>query len=50
MNIDWSEAIIYSTVAADLSDLDDVTYDVIAFFSPSGIESLLHKLSRLQAE
>lgn len=39
---DWSEAIIYRTVASNLSDLDDVTYDVIAFFSPSGIESLLH--------
>lgn len=39
---DWSEAIIYRTVASDLSDLDDVTYDIIAFFSPSGIESLLH--------
>ncbi|MEO9872349.1 uroporphyrinogen-III synthase [Ekhidna sp.] len=38
---DWSEATIYRTVASDLSDLDDVTYDVIAFFSPSGIESLL---------
>ena len=38
---DWSEAIIYRTVASDLSDLDDVTYDVIAFFSPSGIDSLL---------
>lgn len=37
----WSEATIYRTVAADLSDLDDVTYDIIAFFSPSGIESLL---------
>ncbi len=37
---DWSEATIYRTVAADLSDLDNVTYDVIAFFSPSGIESL----------
>ena len=37
---DWSEATIYNTVAADLSDLDDVTYDIIAFFSPSGIESL----------
>ncbi|MEM6641743.1 MAG: uroporphyrinogen-III synthase [Bacteroidota bacterium] len=36
----WSEATIYSTVAADLSDLDNVTYDIIAFFSPSGIESL----------
>ncbi len=39
---DWSEAIIYRTVAANLSDLDDVTYDIIAFFSPSGIESLFH--------
>lgn len=37
---EWSEATIYRTVASDLSDLDDVTYDVIAFFSPSGIESL----------
>lgn len=38
----WSEATIYRTVASDLSDLDDVTYDIIAFFSPSGIESLFH--------
>ncbi len=36
----WSEATIYNTVASDLSDLDNVTYDIIAFFSPSGIESL----------
>jgi len=39
---DWTEAIIYRTVAANLSDLDEVIYDVIAFFSPSGIESLLY--------
>ncbi|MEP5611840.1 MAG: uroporphyrinogen-III synthase [Cyclobacteriaceae bacterium] len=39
---DWSEAIIYRTVASDLSDLDSVTYDAIAFFSPSGIDSLFH--------
>lgn len=38
----WSEATIYRTVASDLSDLDDVTYDIIAFFSPSGIESLFY--------
>lgn len=36
----FTEAIIYKTVAADLSDLDDVLYDIIAFFSPSGINSL----------
>ena len=27
-------------MASDLSDLADVNYDVIAFFSPSGISSL----------
>ncbi|MEO1054042.1 MAG: uroporphyrinogen-III synthase, partial [Bacteroidota bacterium] len=36
----YSEAVIYRTVASDLSDLDDVYYDIIAFFSPSGINSL----------
>jgi len=35
-----SEAVMYETVAADLSDLADVNYDIIAFFSPSGINSL----------
>ncbi|MBU2914770.1 MULTISPECIES: uroporphyrinogen-III synthase [Reichenbachiella] len=40
-NYEYSEAIIYKTVASDLSDLDDVKYDIIAFFSPSGINSLL---------
>lgn len=37
----YSEAVIYETVASDLSDLDDVTYDILAFYSPSGINSLL---------
>ena len=36
----FSEATIYRTVASDLSDLADVNYDIIAFFSPSGISSL----------
>jgi len=37
---DFSEAVLYRTVASDLSDLADIKYDVIAFFSPSGINSL----------
>jgi len=37
---DYNEATIYKTVASDLSDLSDVNYDVLAFYSPSGIESL----------
>jgi uroporphyrinogen-III synthase len=36
----YSEAIIYQTISSDLSDLADVNYDMIAFFSPSGIQSL----------
>ncbi len=37
---DYSEAVIYRTVCSDLSDLANVNYDMIAFFSPSGIKSL----------
>jgi uroporphyrinogen-III synthase len=36
----YSEAVMYKTVARDLSDLADVNYDIIAFYSPSGINSL----------
>ena len=39
-NFTFSEVILYKTVASDLSDLADIKYDVIAFFSPSGINSL----------
>ncbi|WP_194776735.1 uroporphyrinogen-III synthase [Pararhodonellum marinum] len=39
-NIEFTEAIIYHTVAADLSDLKDIKYDILAFYSPSGIKSL----------
>ncbi|MFD2719101.1 uroporphyrinogen-III synthase [Hymenobacter monticola] len=39
-NIKFTEAVIYRTVASDLSDLAEVKYDCIAFFSPSGISSL----------
>jgi uroporphyrinogen-III synthase len=39
-NIRYSKAVMYRTVAADLSDLNDVKYDLLVFFSPSGIKSL----------
>jgi len=38
--LDWQEAIMFNTVSSDLSDLSDVTYDILVFFSPQGIESL----------
>lgn len=40
LNIEWKEATFYKTVISDLSDLRDVYYDILVFFSPSGIESL----------
>lgn len=40
-NCKFTEGIIYKTVASDLSDLSEVKYDVLAFFSPSGVDSLL---------
>jgi len=36
----FTEAIIHRTAPADLSDLKNVFYDIIAFFSPTGINSL----------
>lgn len=41
LNVNWKRGIFYRTVISDLSDLRDVYYDVLVFFSPSGIESLL---------
>tara|TARA_B110000977_G_scaffold26356_1_gene32783 strand:- start:2947 stop:3690 length:744 start_codon:yes stop_codon:yes gene_type:complete len=42
VGIDWTRAQLYKTVVSDLSDLRDVSYDVLVFFSPSGIQSLFH--------
>ena len=39
--IKYTKAILYRTVSSDLSDLADVNYDILAFYSPSGITSLL---------
>ncbi len=39
--INFEKAVMYKTVSADLSDLSEVNYDVLVFFSPSGIESLI---------
>lgn len=39
--IKFTKAILYRTVSSDLSDLKDINYDVLVFFSPSGIKSLM---------
>jgi uroporphyrinogen-III synthase len=35
-----TKAIMFQTVSSDLSDLADIKYDVLCFFSPVGIKSL----------
>ena len=42
LGVKWTQATFYKTVISDLSDLENVTYDILVFFSPSGIESLFH--------
>lgn len=42
LGVNWKQSTFYKTVISDLSDLADVYYDVLVFFSPSGIDSLFH--------
>ncbi|SKB54480.1 uroporphyrinogen-III synthase [Salegentibacter holothuriorum] len=40
LGVEWKQATFYKTVVSDLSNLRNVTYDILVFFSPSGIKSL----------
>jgi uroporphyrinogen-III synthase len=40
LKVDWTQAVFYKTVMSDLTDLSDVYFDILAFFSPTGIKSL----------
>jgi len=40
LELDWKQAVFYKTVVSDLSHLEHVFYDIVVFFSPSGIKSL----------
>ena len=48
IGINWTKGVFYNTVISDLSDLRDVYYDILVFFSPSGIESLFHNFPDFQ--
>jgi len=37
---DFTPAVLFNTVVSDLSDLKEVFYDIIVFFSPSSVQSL----------
>lgn len=38
--LNYKKAILYRTVSSNLSDLKDLKYDILVFYSPSGITSL----------
>lgn len=44
----YSKAIMFRTVASDLSDLANVNYDVLVFFSPVGIKSLFKNFPKFK--
>jgi len=48
LKVNWDRAILFNTVVSDLSDLEGVYYDVLVFFSPSGIDSLFKNFPNFQ--
>ena len=46
----YTKAIIYNTVSSDLSDLKEVNYDILVFFSPSGIQSLMQNFPQFSQD
>ena len=46
--INYKNAVLYKTVCSDLSDLEEVKYDILVFYSPSGIQSLVKNFPDFQ--
>ena len=46
--VKYTKAVMFRTVASDLSDLANVNYDVLVFFSPSGIKSLFKNFPKFK--
>lgn len=46
--IDWTKAIMYKTVASDLSDVNIDEYDMLVFFSHQGIKSLFQNFPKFK--
>ncbi len=48
IGIDWKSATFFKTCISDLSELENVSYDILVFYSPSGIESLYHNFPQFK--
>lgn len=46
--VKFTKAILYKTISSDLSDLAEVNYDILVFYSPSGIKSLFQNFPNFQ--
>ncbi len=46
--VDYTRAVLYNTVSSDLSHLADVKYDILVFFSPTGIKSLFENFPNFE--
>ena len=46
--VKYTKAIFYRTVSSDLSDIKEIDYDILVFFSPSGIASLFQNFPDFQ--
>ncbi len=46
--VNFQNTILYKTVCSDLSDLEDVKYDILVFYSPSGIQSLIKNFPKFK--
>lgn len=45
-NVNFQKAVIYKNESADLSQIDIKNFDLLCFFSPSGIQSLKHNFPK----
>ena len=50
LEVNWTRAILFKTVVSDLTNLKDVFYDILVFFSPSGIDSLFQNFPDFQTK
>ncbi len=48
LKLKFSKAVLYRTVCSDLSDLANIDYDILVFYSPTGIKSLFQNFPNFQ--
>lgn len=48
LKISWTRGVFYTTTHADLSDIKQIKYDIIALFNPAAVESLFKNFPRFK--